>query len=72
MAESRTYNEPSRHPCLQCLLPEPTVKEDVDVILIGGGIMSATLGVMLLELEPTWKIHIYETLANAGEEASNG
>ena len=48
------------------------MKEDVDVILIGGGIMSATLGVMLLELEPTWKIHIYETLANAGEEASNG
>ena len=50
----------------------PTVKEEVDVILIGGGIMSATLGVMLLELEPTWRVHIYERLANAGEEASNG
>ena len=52
---------------------EPTVKEDgIDVVLIGGGIMSATLGVMLLELEPSWRVHIYESLPNAGEEASNG
>ena len=26
----------------------------VDVLLIGGGIMSATLGVLLRELEPNW------------------
>jgi malate dehydrogenase (quinone) len=26
----------------------------VDVVLIGGGIMSATLGTYLHELEPTW------------------
>ena len=52
--------------------PAPTVKEDVDVILIGGGIMSATLGIMLMELEPTWRVRIYERLPSAGEEASNG
>ncbi len=28
----------------------------VDVVLIGGGIMSATLGTYLHELEPTWTI----------------
>ena len=70
----RTYHEAaSNSPCLNCLFgAEATVKEDVDVILIGGGIMSATLGMMLLELEPTWRVHIYEALPNAGEEASNG
>ncbi len=41
------------------------------MILIGGGIMSMTLGVLLLELEPSWRVHIYERLPSAGEEASN-
>ncbi|MGO2520622.1 MAG: malate:quinone oxidoreductase, partial [Microbacterium sp.] len=30
--------------------------ESVDVVLIGGGIMSATLGTLLHELQPDWKI----------------
>lgn len=42
-----------------------------EVILIGAGIMSATLGVLLKELVPDWKITIYEKLPNAGEESSN-
>ena len=42
-----------------------------DVILIGAGIMSATLGSMLKELEPDCKITVFEKLANAGEESSN-
>lgn len=67
----RTYVD-GGHPCLNCFCGGATVKEEVDVILIGGGIMSATLGVMLLELEPTWRVHIYESLPSAGEEASNG
>ncbi|SFB22006.1 malate dehydrogenase (quinone) [Cohnella sp. OV330] len=42
-----------------------------DVILIGAGIMSATLGAMLKELAPNWKITVLEKLASAGEESSN-
>ncbi|MNO20441.1 putative malate:quinone oxidoreductase 1 [compost metagenome] len=42
-----------------------------DVILIGAGIMSATLGSLLKELEPDWKIKVFERRAIAGEESSN-
>ena len=42
-----------------------------DVILIGAGIMSATLGSMLKELVPEWEIKVFEKLADAGEESSN-
>ena len=44
----------------------------VDVLLVGGGIMSATLGVMLAELEPTWRIETFERLSGVAEESSNG
>ena len=70
---TKPTSDAAQNPCLRCLCgAEPAVKEEVDVILIGGGIMSVTLGVMLLELEPTWRIHLYERLPSAGEEASNG
>ncbi|HEY9352445.1 MAG TPA: malate:quinone oxidoreductase, partial [Nocardioides sp.] len=36
--------------------------EPLDVVLIGGGIMSATLGVLLQELEPSWSIKLIERL----------
>lgn len=42
-----------------------------DVILIGAGIMSATLGTMLKELAPDWNITVFEKLSSAGEESSN-
>ncbi|NMI07906.1 malate:quinone oxidoreductase [Paenibacillus sp. SZ31] len=42
-----------------------------DVILIGAGIMSATLGTLLKELAPDWNIKVFEKLATAGEESSN-
>src|SRR5690606_29550985 len=42
-----------------------------DVILIGAGIMSATLGALLKELVPSWEIKVFEKLASAGEESSN-
>lgn len=42
-----------------------------DVILIGAGIMSATLGTLLKELAPDWEITVYEKLAKPGEESSN-
>lgn len=45
--------------------------EPVDVVLIGGGIMSATLGTYLQELEPEWDIHLYERLDQVAQESSN-
>ncbi|MFB5281045.1 malate:quinone oxidoreductase [Peribacillus sp. Hz7] len=42
-----------------------------DVILIGAGIMSATLGTLIKELVPDWKITVFEKLDKAGEESSN-
>ncbi len=42
-----------------------------DVILIGAGIMSATLGSLLKELVPNWNIKVFEKLGSAGEESSN-
>jgi malate dehydrogenase (quinone) len=45
---------------------------DPDVILIGSGIMSATLGAMLKELNPTLSIQLYEMTEEFGKEASNG
>jgi len=44
----------------------------VDVLLIGGGIMSATLGVLLRQLEPSWTIEIIERLDGVAKESSNG
>jgi malate dehydrogenase (quinone) len=46
-------------------------KTDADVILIGAGIMSATLGVLLKELEPNLSIEIYERLDIAAAESSD-
>ena len=45
--------------------------ETVDVVLIGGGIMSATLGAFLHELQPDWKITAIERLSDVAEESSN-
>jgi len=44
---------------------------ETDVILIGAGIMSATLGTLLKELVPDWKITVFEKLESEGEESSN-
>ena len=42
----------------------------VDVVLIGAGIMSATLGTVLKELDPSLSITIFETLEDCGLESS--
>lgn len=47
------------------------MQKKTDVILIGAGIMSATLGSILKELAPEWNIKVFEKLASAGEESSN-
>ncbi|MCU1515213.1 MAG: malate:quinone oxidoreductase, partial [Microbacteriaceae bacterium] len=43
----------------------------IDVALIGGGIMSATLGAFLKQLQPDWTIHIFESLSDTAMESSN-
>ncbi|MBY8975985.1 malate:quinone oxidoreductase [Rhodobacteraceae bacterium NNCM2] len=42
-----------------------------DIVLIGAGIISATLGTVLKELEPSLDIAIYETLDDCAQESSN-
>ncbi|MFD0793704.1 malate:quinone oxidoreductase [Mucilaginibacter litoreus] len=43
----------------------------VDVVLIGAGIMSATLGVMLKQLQPDLSIEIFERLDTVAAESSD-
>jgi len=45
--------------------------KEPDVILIGAGIMSATLGMLLKELEPRMSIAIFERLDKAAAESSD-
>ena len=47
------------------------MNKPIDVALIGGGIMSATLGTLLKQLEPTWHIQIFERLSEVALESSN-
>ncbi|MBK4216274.1 malate dehydrogenase (quinone) [Paracoccus caeni] len=56
-------------------IPQARAQENartVDVVLIGGGMMSATLGVLLHELEPGWTFEMIERLDAVAEESSNG
>lgn len=46
--------------------------ENPDVVLIGSGVMSANLGVLLKRLDPALKIQVYEATADVAEESSNG
>ena len=46
--------------------------ENPDIVLIGSGIMSATLGAMLKSLEPSLKIQLYEVTEDLAQESSNG
>lgn len=49
-----------------------TEEQETDVLLIGGGIMSATLGTYLQELEPGWSMTMVERLDGVAQESSNG
>src|ERR1700747_1808482 len=50
-------------------MPE-TFNTEPDVVLIGAGIMSSTLGVFLKELDPSLTIAMFETLEDCGLESS--
>ncbi|WP_413061306.1 malate dehydrogenase (quinone) [Sphingomonas carotinifaciens] len=51
---------------------QDVTEDHVDVLLIGGGIMSATLGVLLHQLEPDWKMELVERLDQVAGESSDG
>ena len=46
-------------------------KNTVDVALIGGGIMSATLGTLIQQVQPDWTIQIIESRTEVATESSN-
>lgn len=43
-----------------------------DVVLIGAGIMSATLGTLLKELDPSLSVTLFESLHDCAQESSQG
>lgn len=45
--------------------------EKTDVVLIGAGIMSATLGALLRQVQPDWSITVFERLEAAAAESSD-
>ena len=49
----------------------PPRSTDADIVLVGAGIMSATLAVFLKELEPSLRIEIFEMLEGAALESSD-
>lgn len=46
-------------------------KNTVDVVLIGGGIMSATLGTLIQQVQPDWSIEIFESRTEVATESTN-
>ncbi len=52
-------------------VPGPTPTPKVDAVLVGTGIMSATLSALLRRLEPQWAISIVERLDGAAAESSD-
>lgn len=52
-------------------MTDTTTSHNTDVVLIGAGIMSATLGIILKELQPDLQIEIYERLDHAAAESSD-
>jgi malate dehydrogenase (quinone) len=52
-------------------MSDTTIRSNSDVVLIGAGIMSATLGLILKELQPDLTIDIFERLDNAAAESSD-
>lgn len=51
---------------------DPEAAEHVlDAVLVGGGIMSATLGALLSTLQPDWSIVMLERLDEPAQESSN-
>ncbi|MFZ2528763.1 MAG: malate dehydrogenase (quinone) [Rhodococcus sp. (in: high G+C Gram-positive bacteria)] len=52
-------------------MSENVLEAKTDVVLIGAGIMSATLGALLRQLQPDWSITAFERLDAAAAESSD-
>ena len=52
-------------------MSDPKAVDKADVVLVGAGIMSATLGALLRLLEPDWSITLIERLDGAAAESSD-
>lgn len=52
-------------------MPNAAQTQKTDVVLIGAGIMSATLGALLRQLQPEWSISLFERLDAAAAESSD-
>ncbi|MBK0419591.1 malate:quinone oxidoreductase [Leucobacter sp. CSA1] len=50
---------------------ETVSNNTVDVVLIGGGVMSATLGTLIKQVQPDWSIEIFESRSAVATESSN-
>ena len=59
-------------PLYQRSVPAAENEKPIDVVVIGGGIMSMTLSTLLQELQPDWNIEAFERLDAVGLESSNG
>lgn len=59
-------------PLYQRSVPPADNDQPVDVVLVGAGIMSVTLATYLQELQPDWKLQIYERRDGVAEESSDG
>jgi malate dehydrogenase (quinone) len=51
--------------------PPANADKPVDVVLVGAGVMSATLGTMLKELDPTLSIEMFERMDGVSVESSD-
>ena len=51
--------------------PQASATSKVDAVLVGTGIMSATLSALLRRLEPSWSITLVERLDGAAAESSD-
>ena len=59
-------------PLHQRSVPAAGNDKPVDVVLVGGGIMSITLATFLQELQPDWNIQLYERMDGVALESSDG
>ncbi|MFJ1299596.1 malate dehydrogenase (quinone) [Pseudomonadota bacterium AL_CKDN230030165-1A_HGKHYDSX7] len=59
-------------PLHQRSVPAAENDKPVDAVLVGGGVMSVTLATYLQELEPNWRIELFERLDGVALESSNG
>lgn len=53
-------------------VPPAENEQPVDVVMVGAGVMSTTLATYLQELQPDWKIEVFERLDGVALESSNG